>query len=188
MSFFGKIIQDQLAFFNTWLGKLSPAATKKFTAKRTTQAQKKNVWPANDPLKDIWRTLQSNYFPERLDLLKYNVNWSRRRQKRTLASCNVKSRVVIVAAEMSLVQCHDYLEPLLYHEMCHAVLGDKVSKVGKKRRWHGPEFKALEARHEKTQLLEQWIKEGGWMRAIRSHRSRSYHASKKAVLAYKKVK
>jgi hypothetical protein len=57
--------------------------------------------------------------------------------------------------------------------MCHAALGKGVERKNGKRLWHGPEFRALEARHPKSAELDGWIKSGGWRRAVRSDRSRN---------------
>jgi hypothetical protein len=135
--------------------------------------------PADVNLKNIWDSLQQNFFPERSDLLEYTIDWSARRQKRTLASCNIRKKQINVAREMSLPQCHSFLEPLIYHEMCHAVLGDKVGRAGSKRLWHGPQFRSLERNHPEIVALDNWIKSGGWSKAVRSFRSSEYHKGRK---------
>ncbi len=133
-------------------------------------------------LSKTWLSLRAAYFPTRPDLDTYHIKWSARRQKRTLASCNINRRIVNVAMEMHNDICREYLEPLIYHEMCHAVLGKDVARSGSKIMWHGSEFRALEARHPKTRALELWIKSGGWAKAVRSHRSKEYHQQRKAAL------
>jgi hypothetical protein len=124
------------------------------------------------PLHAIWLDLRHRFFPERGDLDDYVVVWSSRRQIRTLASCNLRTRRILVARELLGEELARWLPPLLYHEMCHAVLGLNVRQSGGKRRWHGAEFKRLEARHPETALLHQWVQSGGWARAVRSDRAR----------------
>ena len=58
-----------------------------------------------------------------------------------------------------------YLEPLLYHEMCHAALGEPEIVKGK-RIMHGSDFKALEKKHPEITQLNSWIKSGGWNKAV----------------------
>ncbi|RIL06265.1 MAG: hypothetical protein DCC75_10975 [Proteobacteria bacterium] len=134
-------------------------------------------------LMEIWKRLVHNYFPERADLLNYRVCWSARRQKRTLASCHIKQRKVRVARELSAPEHACRLEPLLYHEMCHAVLGEEMAlsyrSRGMKVPWHGTEFRALEVKHPKSRELEAWIKGGGWSRAVRSSRARESYAKRR---------
>ena len=129
--------------------------------------------PISDPsLFSIWAGLQSSFFKERLDLLDYEVIWSSRRQKRVLASITYRDKRVRVAKELKHPDYFHLLEPLLYHEMCHAVIGVSVDKRNGKRLWHGSKFKQLERLHPGTKLLDQWIKAGGWLRAIRRDRAR----------------
>ena len=131
---------------------------------------------ASDPkLTQIWADLQQKYFPERNDILSYTIGWSTRRQRRTLGSCNFLRRRVKVAKEMQDPRAERWLAPLLYHEMCHAVLGEHVGKCGTKRAWHGPAFKKLEARHPDIEPMNEWIKSGGWLSAVRSDRARTKH-------------
>ncbi len=80
---------------------------------------------------------------------------------------------------MSLPECAAYLPALIYHEMCHAVLGDKVGRAGSKRMWHGPAFRQLEKRHPDIEKLDLWIKKGGWSKAVRSFRAKQYHKARK---------
>lgn len=122
-------------------------------------------------LSQEWRNLRIKYFPDRVDLDDYTVTWSSRRQKRTLASCNLRMRKVIVARELDHPDIAIWLIPVLYHELCHAVLGTQVRRTGKKRAWHGPEFKALVNRHPLTNKLDHWISSGGWSKAVRSARA-----------------
>jgi len=130
-------------------------------------------------LKQLWLTLRSEFFPERHDLDDYVVRWSRRRQKRTLASCNIIGRVVAVAKEMKHQDATAWLAPLLYHEMCHAVLGTAVTRQCGKRAWHGREFKSLECRHPQISALDAWIKSGGFHAVVRSERARSAWSTRK---------
>lgn len=117
-------------------------------------------------LLQLWKTLRAHHFPDRCDIDSYIIVWSARSQKRTLASCNINRRRVIVARELNYDQYRRWLSPLLYHEMCHAVLGNTV------KRWHGPEFKALEKRHPEMKSFDAWVKNGGWATAIRSDRAK----------------
>lgn len=123
----------------------------------------------SDPLlRAIWLQLRENYFPDRPDIDDYLVVWSRRRQRRTLASCSTDQRKVRVARELNTPLCAGWLDPLLYHEMCHAYLGS--SGTGG---CHNRAFKALEQRHPLIPSLDAWIKAGGWLRAVRGERARS---------------
>ncbi len=72
---------------------------------------------------------------------------------------------------MQLVECREHLPALLYHEMCHAVLG-KPEVVGGRRKIHTREFKELESRHPSISNLDRWIKQGGWFAVARAHRRR----------------
>lgn len=121
----------------------------------------------------IWLFIRNTYFPERPDLDHYTVIWSTRRQKRVLACCDMNKRVVRVANELRSEEHTCWLEPLLFHEMCHAVLGANVSRSRGRRMWHGREFRALERRHPGIAALDRWIKSGGWSQAVRSARSRA---------------
>ncbi len=125
-----------------------------------------------DDLGWVWQSLVKRYFPDRADLLAYRLRWSSRRQKRTLASCNVKLKRVTVARELNRPELFLWLDPLLYHEMCHAVIGFDLHQRGKRTPWHGKEFRALEKRHPGVQELDAWIAAGGWAKAVRSSRAR----------------
>lgn len=120
----------------------------------------------------LWAALIRHYFPDRTDLLEYSLHWSLRRQKRTLASCNIVRHKVLVAQELKHPDYERFLPALLYHELCHAVLGLSIRSNGKTP-WHGREFKALECRHPEIEHLNNWIKTGGWRQAVRRHRGRS---------------
>ena len=101
-------------------------------------------------------------------------------QKRVLASCNIHRRRILVAQELNNSSTSQWLEPILYHEMCHAVIGHGVAlSPSGKRQWHGKEFKELEARHPQIKALDSWIRSGGWAKAVRSHRSKVAWRSRK---------
>jgi hypothetical protein len=123
-------------------------------------------------LVESWKSLQQRYFPDRLDLLDYQLCWSKQVQTRCLASCSTEKRRILVANAFRDFDTGDFLEPLLYHEMCHAVLGKP--RVGKKGRriLHGREFKELEKRHPKIPALDAWIEEGGWSKLVRKAKRR----------------
>ena len=151
------------AIFDSWLDSLRTVTT----------------ITSDDRLQLLWGNVQREFFPERTDLLEYTVGWSKRRQKRTLASCNIKQLRIVVAKELNHPNYNCWLEPLLYHEMCHAVIGMGVERSHGKRRWHGREFKQLERRHPQMAALDLWIKSGGWRHAVRSDRSRAVHARRR---------
>ncbi len=117
-------------------------------------------------LREIWLRLREDYFPDRSDIDDYNVVWSGRRQTMSLATCSIHRRKVAVAKAMSLGEGAPYLEPLLYHEMCHAILGEPEVVDGR-RIMHGRDFKELEKRHPDISKLDLWIKQGGWNRVVK---------------------
>jgi hypothetical protein len=129
-------------------------------------------------LQELWVELRIQYFQSRLDLDLYSVKWSTRRQKRTLASCNIRGKKIRVAKELNHPSCIEWHSPLLFHEMCHAFLGDLVSKKKGKRQWHGDEFKALEAIHPQMNNFHLWCKNGGWVKAVRRERALSWWSKK----------
>jgi SprT-like family len=120
----------------------------------------------------LWRAIRFVYFPERPDIDQYAVVWSRRRQKRVLATCNIQSQKVIVAQELNDSIFYEWLSPILYHEMCHAYFGKEVPRENGKRAWHGRQFRLLERRHPRIPELDIWIKTGGWRYAVRRHRGK----------------
>ncbi len=128
----------------------------------------------SDPtLHKQWCEIRRRFFPDHNDIDTYTVTWSTRAQKRVLASCNIHCRKILVAKELNTERLSKWIEPILYHEMCHAVIGHGVSlSPSGKRQWHGREFKKLEARHPDIPALDEWISAGGWAKAVRSHRSR----------------
>lgn len=83
-----------------------------------------------------------------------------------------------MAKELYLQTYNRWIAPLLYHEMCHAALGDKLKRLGTRRPWHGAAFRQLEERHPQTFELGLWIKNGGFSRAVRSDRARSAAAER----------
>lgn len=133
---------------------------------------------SNQHLNKIWQQLINTYFPNDLNLPNYTVVWSRRRQKRTLASCCLIKKRVTVAKELNYPAYTLWLEPLLYHEMCHAVLGSTITKAqnrSARRSWHGADFRILEKKHPLMSAFDLWIKDGGWHSAIRSDRAINAH-------------
>lgn len=139
------------------------------------KSKKTRLRETNHPqfcLIETWAKLVLKFFPERSDLYEYSIKWSNRRQKRTLATCNIKLKRVKVAKELKNPEHWHILEALIYHEMCHAVLGFSIKKTVGKTPWHGKEFKQLEARHPGIAQLNSWIKQGGWRRAVRQDRSK----------------
>jgi hypothetical protein len=156
----------QLSIFDNFFGKDRSRPTSKRTRPAPVDAQL---------LTTLWQKVANQYFPGREDILSYSVSWSRRPQKRTLASCNIRQRRVVVARELDYPDHHQWLEALLYHEMCHAAIGMTVQKANGKWQWHGRQFRELEGRHPGIARLDQWIKSGGWRFAVRSHRSKMAH-------------
>jgi hypothetical protein len=151
---------------------------------RATSAHQAPLYPQGVPnrsqgargsdelLHQIWRSLWQEYFPDRSDLDTYLLVWSNRPQRRVLASCNIRYRRVVVARELFVPAAVRWLAPVLYHELCHAVLGESVRTPSGRRMWHGASFRALEARHPDITAMNLWIRSGGWAMAVRSARSR----------------
>ena len=123
---------------------------------------------SQDGLVELWLKIRNEYFPDREDIDEYRVIWTTRKQTSSLASCNVERKRVEVASPMTLEQSAPYLEALLYHEMCHAILG-KPPVVNGRRVIHGKEFKALERQHPQIPELDNWIKSGGWDNAVKDY-------------------
>jgi len=113
------------------------------------------------PLEITWNNLRLNYFPLRPDLDNYKLKWNARYCKRTLATCNPQKKVINVSTYLNTDETLWVLEPLLYHEMCHAALG-RIPIINGKRVMHGYGFKALEKRHPLIKKMNEWIKGGGW--------------------------
>ncbi len=120
---------------------------------------------SSNDLRIIWHKLVYKYFPNQSNLLNYKIVWSNRPQKRVLASCNIEKRIVRVAPAMRLDESRPYLEALIYHELCHAVVG--IGYKNGRRDIHSKNFKQLESLHPEIKNLDQWIKEGGWIKAVR---------------------
>lgn len=131
----------------------------------------------------IWCALVDRYFPGREDLKTYHVAWARRRQRRTLGSCNMTGKKVRIAKELNTPEYARWVEAVLYHELCHAVLGVVARSECGKRAWHGKDFRALEARHPDSAALDTWMKSGGWAHAVRSARSRAMWVKRKPGIA-----
>lgn len=138
---------------------------------------KKTVLQQDQFLTQILINLQSQFFPDHTDLLNYRISWSTRRQKRTLASCNIRSKKINVAKELNHPDHTKWLEPLIYHEMCHAVIGK--DKNSGRNCWHGRAFRELETQHPLMKEFNIWVKSGGWRKAVMSERTRSWWKNKK---------
>ncbi len=134
---------------------------------------RKKLNTSDEFLLTVWRNLRLEFFPDRPDVDDYIVTWSSRPQKRVLASCNIRRRRIVVAQELFEPAASRWIAPVLYHEMCHAVIGEGVhlSQSGK-RQWHGRQFRQLEAQHPDIEAMNAWIATGGWAMAVRSHRAR----------------
>lgn len=130
----------------------------------------KKVIKSDIQLNAIWQKLAQEYFPDNQEIPNYKIVWSKRPQKRTLASCNIQDKKVNVARELNYPEHHKWLEPLIYHEMCHAEL--KYIQKETHRSWHGKEFKQLEKQHPRMEAFDYWVKSGGWLTAVRSDRGK----------------
>jgi hypothetical protein len=159
----------QLDLFLTRSSSARPALQAKSERKQTRLAKT----GTDDFLHTLWRNLRREFFPDHTHIDEYIVSWSSRPQKRVLASCNIRRRRVVVARELFEPSASRWIAPVLYHEMCHAVIGEEVdrSRSGK-RLWHGREFRQLEARHPDIPAMNLWISTGGWAMAVRSNRAR----------------
>lgn len=167
----------QLNFFDIWNNNENILGffRKKKLKKRPYRVKR----PSEPKLLAIWDELASSYFPYDSVLNEYTIFWSNRAQKRTLASCNLECKRILVARELNYEKYEYWLEPLIYHEMCHAVLGLDVKKVNGKKQWHGKDFKNLESKHPLMYEFETWIKAGGWAKCVRSDRAIRAHAKRK---------
>ena len=170
----------QLSLFDDW-GSVQTATRKVRSEKPNPSSNKKIISPktsdkvqelSDADIYEIWLSLRQTWFPDRRDLDSYALRFSRRKQSRTLACCDVFTRRVTVARELAYGAYRSWLPPLIYHEMCHAVLGSTARRTGKRRNLHGAEFKALESRHPQIEDLDQWIASGGWLKAVRSDRAK----------------
>ena len=137
---------------------------------------------ASDPfLQEVWCSLRREFFPDRSELDSYLITWSSRAQKRVLASCNIRRRRVVVARELFEPAAVRWIGPVLYHELCHAVIDEGVARSRSgKRMWHGAEFRELERRHPDIEALHAWIASGGWAMAVRSNRTRRFWRERRA--------
>ena len=131
----------------------------------TNSKARKSRRRKNDPmLYELWTKVRREYFPDRPDIDSYQVIFATRPQKRVLASCCTRNLRIRVAPAFHDPNLREHLEALLYHEMCHAILGELPTRRGR-RIIHGREFKMLERRHHGISALDEWIKDGGWKRA-----------------------
>jgi hypothetical protein len=154
---------------------------------RTPLSPPKRIEVKNPPVEDrllstLWFRLRWAYFPDRSDLDDYTLEWSTRRQKRVLASCNIRKRCIRVARELLEPSAIRWLEVVLYHELCHAVIGENVDHAHGKRQWHGRTFRELERLHPDIPALDTWIRSGGWLQAVRSNRARAAWRARRGVL------
>lgn len=147
---------------------LAPQPTRSYRRRRKAETCR----PSDPFLLAVWRQLRGEFFPERADLDNYTIYWSTRPQKRVLASCNIRRRRVVVARELYEPAACQWISPVVFHEMCHAVLGESVTTSSGRRLWHGREFRALEALHPDIPALNLWITSGGWTMAVRSYRAK----------------
>ncbi len=140
---------------------------------KPAQPRRVRVYASDEFLHTVWRNLRAEFFPELPELDAYTVAWAMRPQKRVLASCNIRARRVMVARELFEPSASCWIGPVLYHEMCHAAIGERVERSSSgKRMWHGAEFRRLEARHPDIPAMNAWIQTGGWAMAVRSYRAR----------------
>jgi hypothetical protein len=147
---------------------------------RTTAKVHRQKKGSDEFLLSIWLNVRKEFFPDRPDIDEVEILWSRRKQKRVLASVSIKQKKVRVASELNHPEHYQWLEPLLYHEMCHSILGENIPVRNRKRQWHGHEFKKLEQQHPKMKAFEHWIKTGGWAKAVRSARTRTIWIHRRA--------
>jgi hypothetical protein len=145
-------------------GRPTVSRTKSGRERRTIAQSESDT--SNEFLLATWKSLRSEYFPGRADLDSYSVNWSGRKQRRVLASCNILRRRVIVARELFQPCACRWINAVLYHELCHAAIGRDIAVKGGKRRWHGPQFRELERRHPDIEAMYAWIRAGGWAMTV----------------------
>ena len=170
------IRQIELLFSRTGTRSSSPVKARRRRAPRTRAPA-----ASDDFLHNLWTNLRKEYYPDRPELDSYVITWSTRAQKRVLASCNIREHRVVVARELFEPTACRWIAPVLYHELCHAVIGEGVHLKSGKRQWHGAEFRALEARHPDIAAMNAWIRAGGWAMAVRSHRARQAWSRRKAA-------
>ncbi len=155
------LIERTKARFNLFQASSAPLSLSENSHQLSLFSQPLAKTREDDELIGLWRNIRHQYFPDQPEIDSYRVVWSPRRHTRTLASCSVRKKRIIVALAMSLPEANPHLEALLYHEMCHAALGEP--QVNNRRRViHGREFKQLERLHPGVRALDRWIKSGGW--------------------------
>ncbi len=114
----------------------------------------------------IWGKLENEYFPGDKNLSIYSITWAKRYSKRNLAYCDYQKKRVVVSPVMNNIKLLHMLEPLIYHEMCHAKLGEP-KRVRGRYIYHGKDFHKLEALHPFIKEFNDWIHNGGWANAKR---------------------
>lgn len=167
-------ISASQGLMQTIQGAIVTLTNAKNSTRQSSQKPRKRQKRASDEfLLTVWLKLRKEFFPDHPHIDQYTVTWSARPQKRVLASCNIQRQRVVVAQELFEPSASRWIAPVLYHEMCHAVIGEGVhlSQSGK-RLWHGQQFRQLEARHPDIKAMNAWIATGGWAMAVRSHRAR----------------
>jgi len=147
--------------------RLLPAQLSFFTFSKVRMSPPE-LWVSSDSeLRQRWDFLSNRYFPDRKELSEYQIIWSARSQKRVLGSCNLTHKRVRIARAMDRPELSNLLDALIYHEMCHAVVG--VQRGARRRVFHGRDFRILEAIHPFSEQLDLWIRAGGWVKAVRSY-------------------
>lgn len=136
-------------------------------------------------LDEIWSRLARTFFPDHPEIPLFRIRWSARSQRNCLGSCNVEARTVNIAKVLDNPEYYRLLEPLIYHEMCHAALG-KPRVVNGRRQMHGRDFKALERRHPGIAELDRWIASGGWHAAVRKARRASGAQHRRSTLGIRR--
>ncbi|MEY4667672.1 MAG: hypothetical protein RL518_371 [Pseudomonadota bacterium] len=169
--------QIELLFSRTVRRSTNPPNARRMRGPRTRPPAESDEF-----LRNLWTGLRSEFYPERPELDSYVVTWSNRPQKRVLASCNIRQRRVVVARELFEPTACRWIAPVLYHELCHAVIGEGVHLRSGKRQWHGYQFRALESRHPDIPAMNAWIRSGGWAMAVRSHRARRAWSRRKTAI------
>lgn len=167
-----KVVTRKLKEHSSSFGKLKTTGSTPVAGNKARASSSRAVKSEPVELRVIWNRLMQDYFSEVHHLSEYSIKWSSRKQKRTLATCNISKKVVTVARELQPQAYQCWLEPLIYHEMCHAVLDRQVPVRHGKRMWHGREFRSLERRHPQVMALNNWIRTGGFGSAVRGDRTR----------------
>ena len=148
-------------------------ALKSLPNKEEWATEELSKYEFNKLLNKIWSDLIQEYFPDHESLLnEYKLLVTQRIQTQTLASCNVERKRIEVAGALNHSSARSILSPLIYHEMCHAVLGPP-KEVNGRCIFHGKEFKALERRNPQIALLNNWIKEGHWEKVTERFKSKA---------------